>query len=72
MPQRQYAPRPSLLSYTVSTPTYTLRVDVSPEGIVRHRAPFVRRQWLGQDWATIRAALEVRYGEALRITRLMQ
>ena len=72
MPRQQYAPRPALLSYAVSTPTYTLRVDVSPEGIVRHCAPFVRRRWLGQDWVTIRAALEVRYGEALRITRLIR
>jgi hypothetical protein len=69
MPRRQYAPRPALLSYAVSTPTYTLRVDVSPEGIVRHCAPLVRRQWLGQDWATIRAALEAHYGDALRIIR---
>jgi len=69
MPRQQYAPRPALLSYAVSTPTYTLRVDVSPEGIVRHCASFVRRRWLGQDWATIRAALEVHYGAALRITR---
>ena len=71
MPRRQYAPRLPLLSYAVSTSTYTLRVDVSPEGIVRHCAPFVRCQWLGQDWVTIRAALEIRYGEALRITRLI-
>ena len=75
MPRCQYAPRhaprPSLLSYTVSTPTYTLRVDVSPEGIVYHCAPLVRRKWLGQAWVTIREALEVRYGEALRITRLL-
>ena len=69
MPRQQYAPRPALVSYTVSTPTYTLRVDVSPKGMVRHCAPPVRRQWLGQDWVTIRAALEVHYGEALRITR---
>ena len=72
MPRYKHRPRPLLLSYTVSTSTYTLRVDVSPEGIVRHCAPFVRRQWLGQDWTTIRVALEVRYGEALRITRLMR
>ena len=69
MPRHQYAPRLPLLSYAVSTPTYTLCVDVSLEGIVRHCVPLVRRQWLGQDWATIRAALEVHYGAALRITR---
>ena len=69
MPRRKYAPRPLLLSYAVSTPTYTLRIDVSPEGIVSHCTPLVRHRWLGQDWATIREALEVRYGEALRITR---
>ena len=51
MPRRQYAPRLPLLSYAVSTPTYTLRVDVSPAGLVRHCAPCVRRQWLGQDAA---------------------
>jgi len=65
-------PRLPLLSYAVSTPTYHLRVDVSPEGIIRHCAPLVRRQWLGQDWATICAALEVHYGEALWIIRLMR
>jgi len=31
MLRRTHAPRPSLVSYAVSTPTYTLRVDVSPE-----------------------------------------
>ena len=71
MLRRTHAPRPLPVSYAVSTPTYTLRVDVSPEGIVRHCAPPMRRQWLGQDWVTIRAALEVHYGEALRITRLL-
>jgi len=69
MPRQQYAPRPALLSYAVSTPPSTLRVDVSPAGIVRHCAPLVRRQWLGQDWATMRAALEAHSGEALRIIR---
>ena len=69
MPRRQFAPRPALLSSAVSTPPSTLRVDVAPAGIVRHCAPLVRRQWLGQDWATMGAALEAHYGEALRISR---
>ena len=69
MLRRTHAPHPSLVSYAVSTPTYTLRVDVSPEGVVRHGAPLVRPRWLGQEGATIRVALEGRYGVALRIIR---
>ena len=41
-----------MTSYWVSTPRYTVRVDVDERGIVRHAAPIVR--WaIGRSWAHI-------------------
>ena len=65
-----HRPLPPLLVSRVHTPVDTLVVTVSPTGQGRHCTPLMRPRWLGQEWATIRVALERHYGAGLRITGL--
>ena len=59
-----------MTAYWVSTPSYTVLVVVDPGGVIRHCAPYVRRQWLGKPWANLRQILHQRHGAKVWIERL--
>lgn len=58
-------------TYYVSTPRFTVLVEVRQDGTITHTAPYLRRTWQGKAWATLTAQLERQYGAALRITQLL-
>lgn len=61
-----------MTSYYVSTPRWTVRVDVSPTGLILpSSARYLWRDY-GQDFVAWGQALRRRYGDALRVARLKE
>ena len=58
--------------YWVSTPRFTILVEVDGAGVIHHTAPYMKRQWLGQQWATIQAQLAIKWGTTLGVHALPQ
>lgn len=56
----------------VSTPRFTVLVELDHAGIIRATAPYLRRTWPGKPWAVLRGWLERRYGTALRVATLVE
>jgi hypothetical protein len=58
-----------MTSYWVSTPFFTVRVDVRDGVIQRSSANYIKRHW-GKAWQPWIAALDRKYGHRLNLQRL--
>ena len=59
-------------AFYVSTPKFTVLVEVNGKGIISNCAPYLRRTWQGGLWSTLQHVLAQRWGTGLRIHHLQE
>lgn len=60
----------STISWYVSTPRFTIRVDVSPAGLILPTSARYMWRQVGQSWEAWISQLRRQYGAGLRVEQL--
>lgn len=56
--------------YWVSTPRFTVLVEVDTAGKIGRTAPLLWRQWHGQPWSALQTSLAQQWGDAVQVEEL--